>query len=158
VLDDSDVLHDADHEEARPRGNRGFWLVVVAFSTTCAIVLVALFANLPLVNSIARAEFELRQAASLAGRQFASSGTFSQADADSLARLDDSLTYVDGDVASPREGTVSVYADATVWAAAVQARPGACFFIKRSAGAGLTYGSGETCTGRAALSAAQDSW
>jgi hypothetical protein len=158
VLDDPGVLHDADPDEAPPRSNRGFWLVVIAFATTCAVVLVALFANLPLVNSIARAESELRHAESLAERQFGGSGTFSQADAESLARLDDSLTYVDGDVESKQAGTVSVYATATVWAAAVQARPGACFFIKRVADAGLRYGSGETCTGRAALTAELDTW
>jgi hypothetical protein len=158
VLHHDDLVHDDERYPAAGSGNRRFWLVVVAFSTTCAVVLVALFANLPLVNSIARAQFELRQAESLAEDRFGESGTFSQADAESLARVDDSLTFVDGDVESLRAGTVSVYATATVWAAAVQARPDACFFIKRSAGHALRYGSGETCTGEAALAADQESW
>jgi hypothetical protein len=158
VLQDDDILHGDERYPATGSGNRRFWIVVVAFGTTCVVVLVAIFANLPLVNSIARAQFELRHAESLAENRFGDSGTFSQADAESLARVDDSLTYVDGDVESLRAGTVSVYATATVWAAAVQARPDACFFIKRSAGRALRYGAGETCTGEAALAADQDSW
>jgi hypothetical protein len=158
VLRDDDLL-DGDERYPAPRpSNRRFWIVVVAFGTTCVVVLVALFANLPLVNSIARAQFELRHAESLAENQFGDSGTFSQADAESLASIDDSLIYVNGDVESHRAGTVSVYATATVWAAAVQARPHACFFIKRSAGRALRYGAGEICTGEAALAADQDSW
>jgi hypothetical protein len=46
-----------------------------------------------------------------------------------------------------------------VWAAAVQARPQACFFIKQVIGEDTAYGvaTGE-CTGRAALSASSDQW
>jgi len=158
MLQDDDLLDgDERYPAARP-SNRRFWIVVVAFGTTCVVVLVALFANLPLVNSIARAQFELRHAESLAEERFGDSGSFSQADAESLARLDDSLAYVEGDVESLHAGTVSVYATATVWAAAVQVRPDACFFIKRLAGRALRYGAGETCTGEAALAANQDSW
>jgi hypothetical protein len=158
VLHDDELLQGDDLYPAARSGNRRFWLVVIAFATTCAVVLVALFANMPLVSSIARAQFELRHAESLAEDRFGDSGTFSQADAESLARIDDSLTYVDGDVESLRAGTVSVYATATVWAAAVQARPDACFFIKRSAGRALRYGAGVICTGEAALAADQESW
>ena len=157
MLDDDELLEGDDLAPAPPT-NRRFWIVVVAIATTCAVVLVALFANRPLVGSIARAESELRHARSLAEGRFADSGTFSQADADSLGRIDDSLTYVGGDVESDGAGTVSVYATATVWAAAVQARPRACFFIKLSAGQPVSYGAGETCTGEAALSANQDGW
>jgi hypothetical protein len=158
VHDDDELLYDGEVAPDLRPSNRRFWLIVAAFATTCVVILVALFANLPLVNSIARAQFELRYAESLAEQRFGSSGTFTQADAESLARLDDTLIYVDGDVESRRAGTVSVYATATVWAAAVQARPDACFFIKRSADHGLTYGSGVTCTGEAALAAELDSW
>ena len=158
MLDDDELLGGEELEPAAPPSNRRFWLVVVAFATTCAVVLVALFANRPLVSSIARAQSELRHAESLAETRFADSGTFSQAGAESLARIDDSLTYVAGDVESGEAGTVSVYATATVWAAAVQARSHACFFIKRSAGEAVVYGAGETCTGLAALQANQDGW
>jgi hypothetical protein len=156
--DDDELIHGDELYPAGRTSNRRFWLVVVAFTTICAVVLVALFANQPLVSSIARAQFELRQAESLAEDRCGEGGSFSQADAESLARIDDSLTYVDGDVESRRAGTVSVYATATVWAAAVQARPDACFFIKRSADQGIRYGAGETCTGEAALGADQESW
>jgi hypothetical protein len=54
---------------------------------------------------------------------------------------------------------VSVYASSDVWAAAVQARPDACFFIKQVIGEDTAYAvaTGD-CTGRAALAAQEDQW
>jgi hypothetical protein len=132
---------------------------MVTLLTLCAVVFVAILGNRPLVSAIARAESELRHARSLADQRFADGGTYQDADAASLARTDQGVAYVAGDVESPGLGTVSVYATATVWAAAVQARPGACFYIARSARGPARYGSGTTCTGEAAASAAtSDAW
>jgi hypothetical protein len=132
---------------------------MVTLVTLCAVVLVAIFANRPLVGAIARAESELRRARTLADQRFADGGTYQDADATSLAQQDDRVSYVAGDVESSGPGTVSVYAGATEWAAAVQARPGACFFIARTAGGPVRYGAGTTCTGDAAARAAvSDAW
>jgi hypothetical protein len=157
VLSDEDLLRDAE-PQARS-SNRGFWLVMVTLLTLCAVVFVAILGNRPLVSAIARAESELSHARSLADQRFAEGGTYQDANAVSLALIDQWVAYVAGDVESPGPGTVSVYATATEWAAAVQARPGACFFIARSAGGPVRYGSGTTCTGEAAAAAAtSDAW
>ena len=73
--------------------------------------------------------------------------------------IDDERDYVGPDEASSGPGSVSVYASANVWAAAVQARPQACFFIKQVIGEDTAYGVATGgCTGRAALSASGDQW
>jgi hypothetical protein len=156
VLSDEQLLRGPE-PQVRP-SNRGFWLVMVTLLTLCAVVFVAILGNRPLVSAIGRAESELRHARSLADQQFAEGGTYQDSDAVSLARIGEGVSYVPGDVESPGLGTVSVYATATVWAAAVQARPNACFYIARSAGGPVRYGSGTTCTGEAAASAASDAW
>jgi hypothetical protein len=157
VLSDEELLRDP--EPQMRSSNRGFWLVMVTLLTLCAVVFVAILGNRPLVSAIARAESELRHARSLADQRFADGGTYQDADAVSLALIDQRVVYVDGDVESPGLGTVSVYVTATVWAAAVQARPDACFYIARSAGGPVRYGSGTTCTGEAAATAAtSDAW
>ena len=53
---------------------------------------------------------------------------------------------------------VSVSASESTWAAAVQARPGACFYLRLDEGADPRYGSGTECTGEAALSASDTRW
>ncbi len=53
---------------------------------------------------------------------------------------------------------VSVSASDTVWAAAVQVRPGACFYIRLGAGADPRYGAGTECTGDVALLARDPRW
>jgi hypothetical protein len=53
---------------------------------------------------------------------------------------------------------VSVLADGSVWAAAAQARPEACFYLRLELGADPRYGAGTACTGEAALAAAEDRW
>ena len=161
MLEDDELLEGdgGDHlrSAVRPSSNR-FWIVAVAIGTVCAVTVVGIFANRPLVGSIARAEQELRTSRSLAEGVFAQSGTFSGAGPDALSQKDTSVTYLAGDVEATGQGQVSVYATATRWGAAVAARPGACFYIARTAGGLVRYGSGTTCSGRAALSAADDAW
>ena len=56
-------------------------------------------------------------------------------------------------------GEVSVYADATTWAAAVSARPNACFYLKLVVGRDDPfYGVGTECTAREALDARDPRW
>jgi hypothetical protein len=150
---------DLDAAEPLRRSNRGFWVVATSLVLVCVVMLVAIFANRPLKDTIAHTEFDLNGALARAQRVQSSSGTFSGADAASLAAADDSRTYVGPDEASDGPGTVSVYTSSDVWAAAVQARPDACFFIRQAIGEDTTYAvaTGE-CTGRAALAAQEDQW
>jgi hypothetical protein len=147
-----------DDLEPIHRSNRGFWIVAVALGLTCVMLVLAIFANRPLKDSIAHTEFDLRGALAKADSIRAQSGTSTGADAAGLSAIDDSRTYVPGDQSSSGPGSVSVEASADVWAAAVQVRPQACFYIKQGTGGDTTYGVGTVCTGRAALAASDGSW
>jgi hypothetical protein len=160
VIDDDAAAGGDDLQaDEPPRSNRGFWVVATAIGMVCVVMVVAIVANRPLKDTIAHTESDLNAALGRAQRIQSSSGTFAEADAASLAAGDDDRDYVGPDEASDGPGTVSVYASADVWAAAVQARPDACFFIKQAIGEDTTYAvaSGE-CTGRAALGASDDRW
>ncbi len=168
MIDDVERPHERDGEpagddlggdEPLPRSNRGFWVIATSLALVCIVMVVAIFANRPLKDTIAHTEFDLNGALARAQRIQSSSGTFSGADAASLAAGDDSRTYVGPDATSVGPGTVSVYTSSDVWAAAVQARPGACFFIRQAIGEGTAYAvAAGTCTGRAALAARDDQW
>jgi len=153
VIDDRETF---DEVEARPRSNRGFWIIAVALLTASAIVLVAIFANRPLVGAIAHSEKSLRDALAQAERIRGDGGTFAQATSEDLSG--DGLTFIPGNQVSDDPATVSVHSTDTTWAAAVAARPNACFYIMQVAGEATRYGSGTTCTGDAALSANADGW
>jgi hypothetical protein len=161
---DDDVLTGAGNLEGGDplsRSNRTFWVIATALALVCILMVVAIFANRPLKNAIAHTESDLNGALARAQRIRATSGTFAGADAASLGAVDDERRYVGPDEASEGPGTVSVYAATGVWAAAVEARPDACFFIKQVVGEGedTTYGvAAGACTGRAALAAADDRW
>ena len=146
-------------DRSAPRPNRrGFWVMLTALLLACVLLIGAIFANRPLKEAIAHSEWSLRRALADAERVRAGGGTFEQADAESLSLADDRLEFIGPDQVSTGPGSVSVYADATVWAAAVAARPDACFLIKQVAGQGTTYGSSTVCTGRAALKASDSQW
>ena len=106
------------------------------------------------------AESSLRNALAAASVAFTDTQSFSGAGPAELSLLEPSLTWVDG----PSTGStvVSVANTDTAWAAAALSDSGTCFWIKRDLGAGLSgtaYGSGATCTGRAALAGASaPSW
>lgn len=153
MLEDHDTFSDVD---APPRSNRGFWIVAVATLTACAVVMVAIFANRPLVGAIAHSEQSLQDALAQANRIRGDGGTYADANAEALSG--DGLTFIDGDQVSHDPATVSVHATETTWAAAVEARPGACFYILQVVGQSTRYGSGTVCTGDAALSADGFSW
>lgn len=161
MIDDDELTGtgDLDGEEPLPRSNRKFWVIATALALVCILMVVAILANRPLKDAIAHTESDLNAALARAQRIHATSGTFAGADAASLGAGDAERRYVGPDEASGGPGTVSVYASAGVWAAAVQARPDACFFIKQIAGEDTAYlvATGE-CTGRTALAAADDRW
>jgi hypothetical protein len=123
----------------------------------CAILVVEIFANRPMVSGIARSQRDLRAADSYAIRLQSQSGTFESADAKGLAAVDPGRSYLGADTTAAGPGQVSVLAGVTEWAAATPVN-GACFYILEREGKTTLYGGGTVCTGRAALAATQDAW
>ena len=146
----------------RRRSNRGFWLVLGAILAASALLIVEIFANREVGETIGRAQHDLRVAEAAARRVVRDTGSFEGAGAAALdaAALDGgALSVVGPDEVSAGLGQVSVYADATTGAAAVSARPRACFYLKLVVGDDEpAYGVGTTCTGRAALDARDTRW
>ena len=169
MRDDDEIIEAYEQElgpASRPpeprRSNRGFWIVFGTILAASAIVLVEIFANRPIANTIGRAQHDLRIAEAEARSMLASTGGFDAADAATLDEedLDDgTLRVVGPDDVSAGLGEVSVYADASTWAAAVSARPNGCFYLKLVAGREEPfYGAGTVCTGREALDAQDPRW
>ena len=167
MRDDDEIIgayeQELGNEPRPPRGsNRGFWIVLGTIVAASAIILVEIFANRPIANSIGRAQHDLRVAQGEAESLLAETGSFEGADAAALsaAELDGgALSVVGPDQVSAGLGEISVYADASTWAAAVSARPNACFYLKLVEGLDdPLYGSGTRCTAREALDAQGSRW
>jgi hypothetical protein len=171
VTHDDDETIEAYERELDPQptspperrgSNRGFWIVVGAILAASAVLVVEIFANRPIANTIGRAQHDLRTAQAEALSLLAETGSFEAADAQTLdaARLDGgALRVVGPDDDSSGLGEVSVYADPTTWAAAVRAGADACFQIKLVVGRDTPlYGVTSGCTGRAALGASDTRW
>lgn len=167
VQDDDEILDDYEAElgdvaEPQPRRKHGFGIVAGALGLSCAVLLAAIFANRSIGNDIGTAQHDLRVAQSGAERVFAASGTYAGADAAGLSSAGydgGELSYVGPAVASGGLGSVSVYTDGAVWAAAVQVRPNACFYLRLDAGAREPkYGVGTVCTAAKALGSFDTQW
>jgi len=161
--DDDEILEAYEAElGAEPvpvrRSNRGFWIVIITIGLACVILVGEIFANKPLGDQIGTAEHNLTLAQGAAQQIRTTTGSFAAADPAGLAAVHPELRYLGPDAPSAGLDDVSVAASDTGWAAAVQARPGACFYLRLTDEAETFYGAGETCTGRAALSASQPSW
>ncbi len=166
MQDDDEILEAYEQEFGelgRSRGAiarrpHGFWLVMGSMALACVVLLVEIFANRSIGNDIGTGEHDLRVAQAAAQRVLARTDSFADAGAAGL-RGAGGITYSDSGRASSGLGNVSVYASDNVWAAAVQARPGACFYIRLDAGGqGAKYGGGTVCTGVAAQSANGGQW
>lgn len=167
---DDEIIEDYEHEldegltapPVRRGSNRGFWIVLGTIVAASAILVVEILANRPIADTIGRAQHDLRVGEAQARSVLAETGGFADADADALemARLDDGLLDVVGpDEVSSGLGEISVYADATTWAAAVSVRPQACFYLKLVAGRDdPLYGVGTECTARQALDSREPRW
>lgn len=106
-----------------------------------------------------QAETSLRLARTTATAAFMEGSSWAGAGAQQLSILDPSLTYVSGQSASTGPTVVSVQASSSGWAAAARSSSGTCFYIHVAGLSGSAeYGSGETCTGAAAISASATSW
>ena len=125
-------------------------------------MLVEIFANRPIANTIGHAQHTLRVAQAGAEQRFAETGTFTEADAAGLTASGigdtDGLTFVPADEASSGLDSVSIFASDTEWAAAVEATPGACFYLRLRAGEDELYGVGTVCTAEQARQATDPRW
>jgi hypothetical protein len=157
---DDDVIRAYEDElgPEPPASSRGFWVVAGAMLVAGLFLLVEIFANRPLANSIGHAQDTLRRAQAAAELVRGRTGSFEEADAVALDEDVTDLSFRPGDEASVGLDDVSVAASETEWAAAVQARPGACFYLRLGIGADPRYGVGTACTGEAALLAVDPRW
>lgn len=161
--DDDDILEAYEEEftrpvPPRPRSNRGFWLVAGTIVIGSVFLLVEIWVNRDLKESIAHAQFSLRVAQAGAEAIEVRTGSYADATPPALAGEDPSLTYLAPDDASRSLDEVSIAATAVEWGAAVQTRPGACFYIHLRAGEDPLYGFGTECTGTMALQAVDPRW
>jgi type II secretory pathway component PulM len=140
------------------RHNRGFWLVAGSIGLACVFLVAAILYNAPMKETIGHAEDTLRVAQAAAQRIHDASGSFTSADAAALSAADPSHTYSDAATASTGLDDVSVATGPTSWAAAVQARPGACFYLHLMDAGDVFYGVGTVCTGSVAMHATDPRW
>jgi len=140
------------------RHNRGFWLVVGMIGLACVLLVAAILYNAPMKETIGHAEDTLRAAQGAAQRIHDASDSFGSADAAALAAADASHTYRDARSASSGLDDVSIATGPTSWAAAVQARPGACFYLHLTDAGDVFYGVGTVCTGSVAMNATDPRW
>jgi hypothetical protein len=158
---DDDVIRAYEEELGREpvrRSNHGFWIVVGTLMVSGLFLLVEIFANRPLANAIGHAQDSLLRAQGAAEIVHSRTGSFQGADATALKEDVPDLSFRPGDQASFGLDVVSVSASDLMWAAAVQVRPGACFYIRLGVGVDPRYGAGTRCTGEAALLANDSRW
>jgi hypothetical protein len=161
VAADDEIIRAYEEElgpEPAPRSNRGFWIVAVALALGGIFLVVEIFANRPLAESIGHAQQTLRMAEAAAEVVRDRAGDYAGGDADGLSAALPELTFRPADAPSFGNDVVSVSASDTVWAAAVQARPGACFYLRLAIGSDPAYGVGTGCTGEDALEASDTRW
>jgi len=154
VIDDR-IHGDPDDVAPRARTNRGFWMVAGTMALASIVVVVAIVANLGVKDTIAHAQHSLLLVQSAAQSIRTETGNYERAGASGLALAD--IETVGADEASTGLDQVSIYADTSTWAAAVEARPGACFYLRLDSSGDPSYGSGTVCTGREAERLATDS-
>jgi hypothetical protein len=99
-----------------------------------------------------QAQATLRTALSTATTASMDGGSFTSAGPEQLAALEPAFRYVDGSHPSTGANVVSVMATDQAWGGAVLSSSGTCFFI-RVVGTAQAFGSGDPCTGEAAMGA-----
>jgi hypothetical protein len=156
-----DVVLDEIAEDAPPPGKlggRGFWIVAAALLFGCVFVVVEIFANFGMKDTIAHAEHTLGLAKTAADQVRDTDGSYAGADAVRLGAIEPALTWVPGDEQSAGLDQVSVATQGEEWGAAVEAREGACFYLHLTDRGRTLYGVGTVCTGAEALHATDSEW
>ena len=103
----------------------------------------------------AAAQGAIGRAVVIAQTLHAERGTF-PTDPDSLAAADPSLTFLAGPSDGP--AAVSYTAEPRGFAAAVRSESGTCWWVRIDPEDAISYGSGEPCTGSAAMAASASAW
>jgi hypothetical protein len=147
-----------DADAPARRSNRGFWLVTGSIAFACVFVLIEIFANFGTKDTIAHAEHTLRTAEAAADHVVDAEGSIAGVGASRMTAIEPTLLWVDGDTASTGLDVVSFATSGAAWGAAVQARPGACFYIHETGPGEVFYGVGTECTGARALDATDPRW
>ena len=104
------------------------------------------------------AQSSLHLALAAAKTMFIDTDDYSLASAEDLPSIEPSLDYVSAEAPSTGPHVVSVMNEGPTWAGAARSDSGTCFWIMDDATRGTFYGSGEPCTGQAAMGAANPSW
>jgi hypothetical protein len=148
-----------DDGAPNPRGrSRSSWIVFAALGFACVFVVVEIFANLGIKDSIGHAEQTLTVAQAAAGRVSAADGDLNGADPTRMEAVEPSLKWIAGSDQATGLDEVSVATQNGDWGAAVEARPGACFYLHLTSGGATYYGVGTSCTGQEALQATDPRW
>jgi len=138
------------------RSNSGFWLVTGAIGLSCLFILIEIFANFGMKDTIAHAEYTLTKAQTAIGAvQDSGAGGLDPA---RMAGVEPTLLWVGGDQESTGLEVVSIASRDAAWGIAVQAKPGACFYLHRAGSGEVFYGVGTVCTGQEALQATDPRW
>lgn len=157
---DDDILTSTtpapDADAPARRTNRGFWLVTGAIVLSCVFVLIEIFANFGTKDTIAHAEYTLRTAQTAIEAVQARGAD--NLDPTRMAATEPSLLWVAGDRESTGLEVVSIATQDAAWGVAVQAKPGACFYLHQTGGGEVLYGVGTVCTGQEALQATDPRW
>jgi hypothetical protein len=103
----------------------------------------------------AAAQGTVGRAVVVAQTLYAEQGTFTT-DLPMLSAFDPGLGFTSGPSTGPE--TVSYAVSGMEFGAAVRSESGACWWVKVDGSSTTSYGSGPTCTGRAALAASSPSW
>ena len=142
--------------------NRGFWLAVAPTAVLGVILLALILAMRPAAERASEftARDNLRTAVAAARDVAAREGSF--AGAKPLALGDEAaasdLLFIDPDLASNDPDVVSVFATDELWAGAVRAETGKCFWIRVTPGDADAVGTGTDCSGEAAAGARPTVW
>jgi hypothetical protein len=152
-----DLATEDDPAPARA-GGRGFWVVLAALAFASVFMVVEIFANFGVKDTIAHAEHSLDVARAAADQVKEADGSYGDADHLRLAAVEPSLQWVPGAEQSTGLDQVSVATSGAAWGAAVEARPGACFYLHLTSIGAVFYGVGTVCTGQEALQASDPRW
>ncbi|MDP8991544.1 MAG: prepilin-type N-terminal cleavage/methylation domain-containing protein [Actinomycetota bacterium] len=143
--------------ERRRDGEEGFTLIELMVVVLIIAILLAIaiptFLGARKRAQDRAAQSSLRNALTAAKTIYTDNSSYSSADPTGLAAVEPSLTYSGSTTASTGQKNVSVSAADATWAGAALSKSGKCFFIKESAPAGTTFGSGTPCDGATAAGA-----
>jgi hypothetical protein len=158
---DDTLLADELTDDGAPlprRNGRSAWIVFAALGFACVFVVVEIFANLGIKDSIGHAEQTLTVAQAAAARVAAADGTYQDADHLRMAAVEPSIQWIAGGEQATGVNEVSVATSNGDWGAAIEARPGACFYLHVTSEGTTFYGVGISCTGQEALRATDPRW